>query len=67
MKISCCKDCPDRHLACHDSCRKYSEYKHELKVQRIYLKTNNTIGRISKNDFDKEFWMERKLNNGGKK
>ena len=60
MKISCCKDCPDRHLACHDSCRKYSEHKHELKAQRIYLKTNNTIGRISKNDFDKEFWMEGK-------
>lgn len=22
-----CKDCPDRHLACHDHCEKYQAYK----------------------------------------
>lgn len=22
-----CKGCPDRHIACHDSCEKYAEYK----------------------------------------
>ena len=28
MKIlNPCKDCPDRHPICHDSCPKYAEYK----------------------------------------
>lgn len=31
-----CKDCPDRHPICHDSCPKYAEYKRQLKAQRIY-------------------------------
>lgn len=22
-----CKDCPDRHIACHDHCQKYQEWK----------------------------------------
>ena len=22
-----CKDCPDRHLGCHDRCEKYQAYK----------------------------------------
>lgn len=22
-----CKECPDRHRACHDSCEKYQEFK----------------------------------------
>lgn len=41
-----CKDCPDRHPICHDSCPKYAEYKRQLKAERI-----------SRNDFDKEGWM----------
>lgn len=26
-KSAPCKNCPDRHLACHDECKKYQEYK----------------------------------------
>lgn len=33
-----CKDCPDRHPICHDSCPKYAEYKRQLKEQRAYTK-----------------------------
>jgi hypothetical protein len=25
--ITPCKDCPDRHTACHDHCEKFAEYK----------------------------------------
>lgn len=24
-----CKDCPDRHLGCHDKCEKYQAFKKE--------------------------------------
>lgn len=27
--IKCCKDCTERHLACHDSCEKYLSEKKE--------------------------------------
>lgn len=52
-----CKDCPDRHPICHDSCPKYAEYKRQLKAQRIYTNGNHAAERISRNDFDKEGWM----------
>lgn len=26
-----CKDCPDRHLACHDHCEKYKAFDAERK------------------------------------
>lgn len=25
-----CKDCPDRHTACHDTCSKYKDYRAEI-------------------------------------
>ncbi len=49
-----CKDCPDRHPICHDSCPKYAEYKRQLKAQRIYTNGNHAAERISRNDFNKE-------------
>lgn len=52
-----CKDCPDRHPVCHDSCPKYAEYKRQLKAQRIYTNGNHAAERISRNDFNKEGWM----------
>ena len=30
MRKPPCKDCPDRHLACHDKCEKYKEWKDYL-------------------------------------
>lgn len=52
-----CKDCPDRHPICHDSCQRYAEYKRQLKAQRIYTSAHHAAERISRNDFDKEGWM----------
>lgn len=34
MKIAPCKDCSERHEACHDSCDKYKEWKAELDAMR---------------------------------
>lgn len=33
--IKCCKDCPDRHRACHDDCDLYiSEKKRDNEIKR---------------------------------
>lgn len=29
MTITPCKDCPDRHPVCHDTCPKYAEFKRQ--------------------------------------
>ena len=52
-----CKNCPNRHPVCHDSCPKYAEYKRQLKEQRAYTKFKNASDCISKNAFNQEFWM----------
>jgi hypothetical protein len=57
MILEPCKDCPDRHPICHDSCPRYAEYKRQLKAQRIYTSAHHAAERISRNDFDKEGWM----------
>lgn len=31
-----CKDCPNRHTICHDTCEKYQKYKQELAVESAY-------------------------------
>lgn len=35
---TCCKDCPDRHLACHDTCERYKAVK--AKADEIKAKKN---------------------------
>jgi len=34
-----CKDCPERHIACHGSCEKYADYKkrHYAEKDRMHL------------------------------
>lgn len=32
--IAPCKDCADRHMACHSSCEKYLSYKEQLDLVR---------------------------------
>ena len=34
MKISPCKDCPDRKTGCHSKCQKYIEYDSANKARR---------------------------------
>lgn len=44
-KITCCKDCSERHTACHDTCPKYLEEKakNREEAERIYLAMQNDI------------------------
>lgn len=36
-----CKDCVERHTACHDQCRKFKEYKLEREAEKAYTKRMN--------------------------
>jgi hypothetical protein len=29
-----CKDCPERHTACHDTCERYKEWKQRIDEQK---------------------------------
>lgn len=40
MEYSPCKDCPDRHTACHDSCDKYKDWKVRYQAQQKHLNDN---------------------------
>ena len=39
QKITVCKDCPDRHPACHDRCEKYQEAKRKVQEEKEKLLT----------------------------
>ena len=36
-RITVCKDCEDRYLACHDSCEKYKQAKRDLEEDKRLL------------------------------
>lgn len=42
-----CRDCPDRYLGCHDTCKKYISYKEALKEinEREYKKKRSEYRR----------------------
>ncbi len=52
-----CKDCPDRHLACHDGCEKFRSWRKEHKAEIAYTNRHHAAEHINKNDFSQEFWM----------
>lgn len=35
-----CKDCANRHTACHDSCEKYKEWRARYQAQQQHLDVN---------------------------
>ena len=38
MKVNApCMNCPDRHEACHDSCKKYKDFKIEYGAEKAYF------------------------------
>lgn len=39
-EIAPCKDCTEKHLACHDSCEKYKAWKDRYNAQQKHLKNN---------------------------
>lgn len=59
-----CKDCGERHRACHDSCTKYAIYKLEMERKRAWERKH------SYRDADVEYqlrkngavWTDRALN-----
>ena len=55
--VESCFHCPDRHPICHDSCPKYAEWRKEHTAERAHTNRNHAAERISKNDFNQEFWM----------
>lgn len=50
MVKSFCKDCPNRHTICHDTCPQYHKYKLELKAENAYLR----VGWLGKRGADSE-------------
>lgn len=52
-----CKDCPERHEACHDTCERFAVWRQQHAAERVYTNARHAAERISKNDFDKEHWM----------
>ena len=54
-----CKDCPDRHMACHSSCQKYISYREQMEgVSRNKSKLN-----LIEDDFRYRFSRMRNKNN----
>lgn len=50
-----CKDCPNRHTACHDRCEHYKAYKAELEAQRVYTRNMTRHNSVYHVDYrDKE-------------
>ena len=47
-----CKDCSERHQACHGSCIKYKEFRAELdksnKAREAYLSNRNFYSDVTK-------------------
>ena len=46
MTNPCCKDCPARHTACHDSCPKYAEYKRQRAEETEYTRRMTDSGKV---------------------
>lgn len=52
-----CKDCPDRHPVCHDSCKRFLTWRKNHAAEIAYNNARHAAERISRNDFNKEGWM----------
>lgn len=57
MMNQTCKDCPDRHIACHDHCEKFHAWRAEHEAEICYTNANHAAECIGRNDFNKEGWM----------
>lgn len=49
-----CKDCPERHTACHDTCPRFAAWREQHSAERVYTNACHATERISRNDFNKE-------------
>ena len=46
MAMTPCKDCPDRHPVCHDSCLKYAEFKRQRGAEAAYTREMLDTGKV---------------------
>lgn len=46
--IRCCKDCKERHIGCHGSCKDYIEQSKELIESRNKYRLENDSGKTIK-------------------
>ena len=51
-EMSPCKDCVDRHTACHDKCEKYKAWKSRLDEVNKRRKEYNSKPFVQYNPFD---------------
>ena len=51
-EIPPCKDCKERHPACHDSCDRYKEWKQRLEKVNEERKKYNAKPFVQYNPFD---------------
>ena len=51
-EISPCKDCKNRHPACHDSCERYNDWKQRLEKVNEERKKYNARPFVKYNPFD---------------
>lgn len=63
MTVPCCKDCVERHTACHDQCKKFKEYKLEREAEKAYTKRMNDSGRCVPYDHYKDIRSRRMSGN----
>ena len=42
-KITCCKDCPNRHAECHSTCKEYKEQKAEYDTTMAEVKKKDNV------------------------
>lgn len=52
MTNPCCKDCPDRHTACHDSCPKFAEWRREHAAEADYTRRMTAIGKVYRRNWE---------------
>lgn len=46
MTNPCCKDCPDRHPACHDHCPQFATWRKEHAKETDYNRQMTVSGRV---------------------
>ena len=50
--ITCCKDCPSRHQACHDTCEKYKAEKKDFEERKAFVYELNRSQSVYRRDYE---------------
>lgn len=52
MTNPCCKDCPARYPACHDSCQQFASWRKEHAKETDYNRQMTASGRVYRYDYE---------------